>query len=276
MKLKTDEIIIGRGRGLSNFLSKNLNINSLPCSELKNIDLSKYKNIIYTSSDPSINLKSVDIIDYLEKNIINIYKIINSGFKGKFTYISSTDSGLYEVNNGKYNNQKEEMYTPYSFSKYSVELLLTKNKKFKECNILRLGALWPAKNTSNFHKAIYSKPENITLNLRSFFYITPYSLLLHFIKNKFPKKRDRILFGYLTSSNKIYLSDLLKIRNLDYKFNDNKKFLYHTRLKDKNIKNLTDYLSFDWEKEEDFNPTIADALNLNNQEIILPSIRKNI
>ncbi len=271
MKFKNDEIIIGRGNGISQYLSDNLNINSLPSSELKNLNLSKYKNIIYTSSDPSINLQRVDITDYLEKNIINIYNIINSDFNGSFTYISSVDSGFYEVMNGKYNNQKEEMFTPYSFSKYSVELLLTKNKKFQECNILRLGALWPAKNTSNFHKAIYARPEDIKLNLRSFFYVTPYSLLLHFIKNKLQNRTNRILFGYLTSSNIIYLSDLLKIRNQDDEYNDTKKFLYHTRSKDKNFKNFTDYLNFDWEKENDFNPIIADALNMNSQDVILPS-----
>ena len=184
MKFKTGEIIIGKGNGISKFLSDSLNINLLPASELKNINLSEYKNIIYTSSDPSINLKNVDIANYLEKNIINIYNIVNSDFKGSFTYISSIDSGFYEVYNEKYNNQKEELFTPYSFSKYSVELLLTKNKNFKECNILRLGALWPAKKTSNLHKAIYSNPEDIKLNLKSFYYVTPYSLLVHFIKKK--------------------------------------------------------------------------------------------
>ena len=274
MKFKTGEIIIGKGNGISKFLSDSLNINLLPASELKNINLSEYKNIIYTSSDPSINLENVDIANYLEKNIINIYNIVNSDFKGSFTYISSIDSGFYEVYNEKYNNQKEELFTPYSFSKYSVELLLTKNKNFKECNILRLGAFWPAKKTSNLHKAIYSNPEDIKLNLKSFYYVTPYSLLVHFIKKKLPNKKNKFTIGYLTSSNKISLSDLLKIRNLNYQHCDNKKFLYHTRSKDKDVMNLMDYISFDWEKEKDFNSIIGDALNLNNHESILPSRKK--
>ena len=63
---------------------------------------------------------------------------------------------------------------------------------------------------------------------------------------------------------------MLKIRNLNYKDYDNTKFLYHTRSKDKDVFNLMDNISFDWEKEKDFNSIIADALNLNNNEKILP------
>ena len=60
----------GTGSGLSKYLSENLKIESVPSRNLNNINLSKYDNIIYTSSDPAFDLNEIDIQDYLEMLLI--------------------------------------------------------------------------------------------------------------------------------------------------------------------------------------------------------------
>ena len=48
-----DAIIIGKGTGISKFLSDNLKIKSIKTKDLIGLDLSSYKTIIFTSTDPS-------------------------------------------------------------------------------------------------------------------------------------------------------------------------------------------------------------------------------
>ena len=160
-------------------------------------------------------MNKVDIIRYLEKNIINIYKIINSKFIGTFTYISSIDSGPYEFICPSSNNIVD-VYSPYSFSKYAAELLLSGNKNFKKTNILRLGFIWPGRKTQTCIKLYFRKKKDIKLNLNSSFYITPRSLILDYIKNKSNNISDSKIIGFLSSSNKVYLKDLLRLRNIDF------------------------------------------------------------
>ena len=56
-----DSIIIGKGTGLSTFLSDNLGIKSIKSKDLIGLDLSPYKTIIYTSIDPSSYYKKKEI-----------------------------------------------------------------------------------------------------------------------------------------------------------------------------------------------------------------------
>ena len=259
----------GTGSGFSKYLSDNLKIKTIPSSVIDDFDLSSFNNIIYTSTDPSFDLIKVDINKYLEKNIINIYKIINSKFKGIFTYISSIDSGPYEFLCPK-SKKIVDMYSPYSFSKHSAELLLLNNDKFYKTNILRLGFIWPGRKTSNLYKAIYSSNFNININLNSSFYITPRSLVLDFMNNQSQNNSESIKFGNLSSSNKVYLKDLLKLRNIDLNLANDEKYLYITKDKDMNLHNLIPTGSFNWEDKEDFNPLIADALSIKRKELILP------
>tara|TARA_Y100000589_G_C27015797_1_gene572736 strand:- start:72 stop:890 length:819 start_codon:yes stop_codon:yes gene_type:complete len=272
MMLAKKSLIIGRGSGISKYLSEEFRFDNVPSSQIKNINLSKYENIIYTSADPSFELPKDKISLYLEKNIINIHRIIESDFKGSFTYLSSIDSGPYAVSRNQLNHQIENMFTPYSFSKYCCELMLRSNKKFNSCNILRIGLLLPAKKHSNFYKALNSSPEDIQINFNSSFYLTPYSLILKFIKNNFEK--DNNVFGYLTSSNKIFLSDILRVRNLIYssEINSKNKYLYRSREKDTNLDNILKNNFYNWKEENDFDPLIAKCLQLYGNEDILPNL----
>ena len=261
----------GRGSGLSTYLSANLKIQTFPSRLLDGLNFKNYNHIIYTSCDPSFDLNKTNITNYLEKNIINIYKIINSGFKGIFTYISSVESGFYQVYSLSQEKKIEKMFTPYSFSKYTAELLLTSNNNFTKTNILKLGFIWPGREESNLSKAIFSSPNEISINYNSCFFITPRSLVLDFIKNQSNVISKKIEIGYLSSSNKVYIKDILKLRNLDYSFKNDEKFLYVTKAKENNIMSLLTSGSFNWEEKEDFNPLIGDALNIEGKEVILPN-----
>ena len=143
------------------------------------------------------------------------------------------------------------------------------NKNFKKTNILRLGFIWPGRKNSNLYKAIFSQKKDIKLNLNSSFYITPRSLILDYIKNKSNNISDSKIIGFLSSSNKVYLKDLLRLRNIDFDLKNDKNYLYSTKDKDNSIKNLVAN-NFNWEEKEDFNPLIAKALSMKGKEIILP------
>ena len=75
---------------------------------------------------------------------------MESNFKGTMIYISSVDSGSYEVTRSGSKDQLEEMFTPYSFSKFAAESLFLNHKSFNRCIVLRVGMLWPTKYESNF------------------------------------------------------------------------------------------------------------------------------
>ena len=154
-----DSIIIGKGTGLSTFLSNNLGIKSIKSKDLIGLDLSSYKTIIYTSIDPSSYFKQKEIYpyldsSYLEKNFRTLYYVLESKFKGKMIYISSVDSGSYDVFRKDSTDQLEEMFTPYSFSKFTAESLFLNHDSFDRCVVLRLGMLWPTKYESNFRRNI--------------------------------------------------------------------------------------------------------------------------
>ena len=53
MMVKNKSLIIGRGDGISKYLSQEFGFENLPSNQIKDINLSNYKNIIYTSTDPS-------------------------------------------------------------------------------------------------------------------------------------------------------------------------------------------------------------------------------
>ena len=180
--LKNKSLIVGRGNGISRYLFDKLSCDNCTSAQIGNVNLSEYNNIIYTSSDPAFEMPKNKISEYLEKNIFNINTIIKSDFKGSFTYISSTDAGSYLVRRKELNYQLENMFTPYSFSKYCCELLLLSSQNFKSCNILRIGLLLPTNKDSNFYKTLNNSPEDININLKSSFYITPYSLVLEIYK----------------------------------------------------------------------------------------------
>ena len=267
-----NSLLIGKGNGISRFLSSKLGISSIPSSELKNIDLSKFTKIIYTSTDPSHLLKKDEMRNYLNKNIINIYRLLESKFTGEIIYFSSIDSGAYKVRKEENRNEIEEMYTPYSFSKYIAESLFLSHKKLESCTVLRLGLLWPTKENSNLFHALHSKPEKIKLNLNSSYYLTPYSLILNFIKKNIMKNskfENRI--GYLASSNKFTLSNILNLRNINHKLVMDNNYLYQTKTMDNEIDNFIEGNWFNWEKESDYNSLIAKALKTNGYEKILPN-----
>ena len=266
---KEHPLIVGSGSGISKFLSKKFQTENIPSNSLKDVDLSKYKHIIYTSTDPASYLPEQNISEYLEKNIFNIYKIIQSNFRGCFSFISSIDSGPYDIQREGIEYQNEKMFTPYSFSKYSSELLILSCNIFERCNILRIGLLWPPKTKNNFYKALNSPLSDIKLNLDSSFFITPYSLVSRFF-DKYKNEKETLSYGYLTSSNKIFLSDLLKLRDMDLSLIKKDLYTYRSRDKDTNIKNLLNGNWYDWSKEEDFNPLIAKCLKLHKKEEILP------
>ena len=118
---------------------------------------------------------------------------------------------------------------------------------------------------------IFSSPNEISINYNSCFFITPRSLVLDFIKNQSNVISKKIEIGYLSSSNKVYIKDILKLRNLDHSFGNDGKFLYVTKAKDNNVLSLLTAGSFNWEEKEDFNPLIGDALNIEGKEVILPN-----
>ena len=269
--LKNKSLIVGRGNGISKYLFDKFGFDNCSSSQIRNINLSDYNNIIYTSSDPSFEIPKNKISEYLEKNIFNITRIIESDFKGSFTYLSSIDSGPYLVKRKELNYQVENMFTPYSFSKYCCEILLLSSKNFKSCNILRIGLLLPTKKHSNFYKTLNYSPEDINLNLKSSFYITPYSLILKFIKNNFGNEKN--YFGYLTSSNKVFLSDILKFRNLEFNLDNDDRYLYQTREKDNNLENIVKNNFFNWEEENDYDPIVAKCLQISGHEEILPNFQ---
>lgn len=264
-------IIVGKGAGISKYLSLNLGIKAINFKELKNINFLDYENIIYTSVDPSNNLVNSNVYSYINKNFRSIFYILESEYRGNITYLSSVDSGPYQIRQEKLSHQTEEMFTPYSFSKYCAESLFLNHKNFQKCNILRLGLLWPTKYDSNFFYAALSNPDNIKFNLNSEYYVTPYSLVLKYIKKSLEDNKNKIDFGYLTSTNKVTLLSLLNKRDLKFKFSNEGKYFYKTREKDKNLINLTQGNWFDWEKEDDFNNLIAEVLHSSGKEDLLPN-----
>ena len=266
---KSNSIIIGKGSGLSKLISQDLGIPNLPSNQLSNLNLSSFQNIIYTSCDPSNNLIKKDIKTYLEKNILNIYRIVKSGFRGKFTYISSIDTGHFEITRNDLPCQSEKMFTPYSLSKYFAESLILSENKFHKCNILRLGLIFPTKSNNNFYRALNSKPESLNINLNSSFYITPYSLVSKFL-NSNKAKQEKLNYGYLSSSNKVHLSDIFKLRNIKYKSLNNNLYTYRSKDKEKNIDDLVENINYNWQEEQDYNSLIGKCLNLNRRESILP------
>ncbi len=264
-------ILVGKGSGISNYLSKSLGIEMISSTELERIDLSNFDNIIYTSTDPSHFIEQNKMCKYLNKNIRSIYRIIESKFSGRLIYLSSIESGPIKVKRENLNDQVEDMFTPYSFSKYSAESLFLSQNCFKQCIVLRLGMLWPTKTNSNLFHALESQPEDINLNFNSNFYLTPYSLVLRYIEKITKERISNDIFGYLTSSNKFSLSSLLKIRKINYSDINNNKYLYLTKDISYEIKNFSTGGWYDWEKELDYNHIIASSLNLNTKEEILPS-----
>ena len=270
MNLYNRSLIIGKGKGISNFLSRELKIDSYPSKVLKDLNLTDYDNIIYTSTDPSHNISFGTIPLYLEKNIRSIYHILESNFRGKLTYLSSIDSGPYNVFKENQKNQIEDMYTSYSFCKLMAESLLASHSLFEKCTILRLGLLWPTTGNSNFFNAVESDPQNINLNLNSSYYLTPYSLVLKYLINRNYISKDKCIIGYLSSSNKINLSLILKLRGINLTKNNNFSYCYMAKDRDPNINNLTEDKWFNWEEEDDFNHLIAKGLTINGNEQILP------
>ena len=266
---KDKTIIIGQGDGISKKLSKEFGIKNLSSRVFKNLDFSNYNHIIYTSTDTAIDISKSNISTYLEKNIINIQSIVESNFTGKFTYISSVDSGAYMAKKFGFVDQYEEMFTPYSFSKYCSELLILSNKKsFQNYSILRLGLLWPPKNDSNIYKSVNSSYADININLNSSFYITPYSLLSKFM-NKIFNDQDSSVYGYLTSSNLLKISDLLALRNIKINSSKEQFYFYKSKEKDKNLECLVKNGWFNWEEENDYNPLIAKCLLMSGKESII-------
>lgn len=266
-----NSILVGKGSGISNYLSKTLSIERISSIDLEEIDLSNFDNIIYTSTDPSHFIEQNKMYKYLNKNIRSIYRILESKFSGRLIYLSSIESGPIKVKRANTNDQLEEMFTPYSFSKYSAESLFLSQNCFKQCIVLRLGMLWPTKTNSNLFHAIESQPEDINLNLNSNFYLTPYSLVLRYIEKIFQERISDDILGYLTSSNKFSLSSLLKIRKLNYSDLNNNKYLYLTKDMSYETRNLSSGGWYDWEKESDYNHLIASSLNSKTKEAILPS-----
>ena len=82
-------------------------------------------------------------------------------------------------------------------------------------------------------------------------------------------KQEKLNYGYLSSSNKVYLSDILKLRNIKYKSNNN-LYTYRSKDKEKNIDDLVENLNYNWQEEEDYNSLIGKCLNLNGKDAILP------
>ena len=78
------------------------------------------------------------------------------------------------------------------------------------------------------------------------------------------------IFGYLTSSNKISLLNLLKIRNVNFDLDTKNNYCYKTRDKDINLSDLTIETNFNWHCENDFNELVASALARKGKEILLP------
>ena len=269
-----NSILIGKGSGISNFLSSSLGIERISSIELEEIDLSNFDNIIYTSTDPSHFIEQNKMYKYLNKNIRSIYRIIESKFSGRLIYLSSIESGSFKVKRENLNDQVEEMFTPYSFSKYFAESLLLSQKCFKQSIILRLGMLWPAKKNSSLFHTLESQPIDINININSNFYLTPYSLVLRYIQKITKEKINHDIFGYLTSSNKFSLSSLLKLRKLNYSNDNSKKYLYLTKDLNYEMNNLSVGGWYDWQKESDYNKLIATALISNRNESILPNCFK--
>ena len=267
-----NSILIGKGSGISKYLSLSLGIERISSIELEDIDLSNLDNIIYTSTDPSHFIEPNKMHKYLNKNFRSIYRILESKFSGRLIYLSSIESGSFKVKRENLNDQLEEMFTPYSFSKYSAESLFLSHNCFKQCIILRLGMLWPTKTNSNLYHAIESQPKDINLNLNSNFYLTPYSLVLRYIEKITKEKISYDILGYLTSSNKFSLSSLLKIRKLNYSDSNNTKYLYLTKDLNYEIDNLSFGGWYDWQKESDYNSLIAAVLNSKRKDSILPNI----
>ena len=162
------------------------------------------------------------------------------------------------------------MYTPYSFSKYTLESLLINHKFFEQCHILRLGLLWPAKLDSNIFKALKQQPDDLNVNFDSTYYITPYSLIRNFLKAEHFTKTNENIFGYLMSSNKLNLSSLFDLRGFEFYQPNDLRYSYITKEKDNNFPNLAEGGWFNWEEENDYNDLIAKALLINGNEIILP------
>ena len=145
-----NSIIIGKGTGISKYLAENLGIKAISVKDLKSLKLSDYEYMIYTSADPSHHLAKENVHAYLDKNLRSIYYILESDFQGSMIYISSVDAGSYKVRKDSFQDQIEEMFTPYSFSKFAGESLFLNHKNFSKCAILRVGLFWPTKYNSNF------------------------------------------------------------------------------------------------------------------------------
>ena len=272
MNIKTNSLIIGKGQGISKYLSNKIGIKCISSSEISKLDFSKYQNIIYTSTDPSYIINSQNIYKYIEKNFRNIFYILESNFRGKITYLSSVESGSFEIKRIRSDYQVEEMYTPYSFSKFTMESLLLNHRSFMACNILRLGLLWPAKLNSNIHSVINCCSDNLNLNVNvnSRYFITPYSLVLNFLKENIFNQKNENIFGYLMSSNSLTLKSIFELRGIEYnKFDNN--YLYLAKEKDIKLPNLADGGWFDWEKENDYERLIAKALQIGGSEALLPN-----
>ena len=184
-------------------------------------------------------------------------------------YISSVDSGSYEVLKEiqVINWRKCLLHIPL-VNLQQVSFL--NHAPFERCIILRLGMLWPTKYESNFFNVVKKCQEDIKLNLSSEFYVTPYSLVLKYLKNNFLNKKKKKIFGYLTSSNKVTFLKLLNMNNIFPENKENSNYLYKTKNKDLELTNLTSGNWFNWEEEDDFNLTIAKALFSQGKEEILP------
>ena len=86
MKDFKNSIIVGKGAGISKYLSLNLGIKAINFKELKNINFLDYENIIYTSVDPSNNLVNSNVYSYIDKNFRSI--LIKRGENTAQMYLS--------------------------------------------------------------------------------------------------------------------------------------------------------------------------------------------
>ena len=67
---KDKTIIIGQGDGISKKLSKEFGIKNLSSRVFKNLDFSTYNHIIYTSTDPAIDISKSNISSYLDTSTL--------------------------------------------------------------------------------------------------------------------------------------------------------------------------------------------------------------
>ena len=237
-------LIVGAGPGLSLSLATNYSALCVQSADLIDINLGDYDLILYTSCDPRHSIPLGEIDTYLSKNFWIPKFLADSNFQGHLIYISSLDVAANLVDHS-------EPLDIYAFSKLAAERTFFQSHVEFSVSCLRLGALWPPKAQNNIFKAVHSQMPHLSIDSKSSFFITPFSLVVEAINYVISLSRPRYLanlfYGTRFTLADIILSDGRQLPNIS-----SNQYLYTSNEPDPSLDNVAHLISYNWSSHDDF------------------------